>query len=46
MNSAGLSGNYLRSLNDPVALSEVSPPHMLVCDLYDVSNGEPAFLTI
>lgn len=45
MNGAGL-GDYARSLHDSVALSEVSPPHMLVGDLYDVSHGEPALLTV
>lgn len=45
INGAGL-GDHARSLHDSVALSEVSPPHMLVGDLYDVSHGEPALLTV
>lgn len=47
MNGADLAvGNRACSLYDPVALSEVSPPHVLVGDLYDVSYGEPALLTV
>lgn len=47
MKGVGLAGgDHACSLNDSVALSEVSPPHVLVGDLYDVSYGEPALLTV
>lgn len=39
-------GNEGRGLDDPVALPEVSPPHMLISDLDDVSHRKPALLTI
>lgn len=39
-------GDPARSLQHPVALPEVPPPHVLVGDLYDVSHGEPALLSI
>lgn len=45
INGVGL-GDHACSLHDAVALSKVSPPHMLVCDLYDVYHREPALLTI
>lgn len=46
-NSVGLAaGDHAGSVHDSVALSEVSPPHVLVGDLYDVSRGEPALLTV
>lgn len=40
------AGDHGRRLHDPVALPEVSPPHMLVGDLHDVGCGEPAPLTV
>lgn len=47
MKGVGLAvGDHARRLHDSVALSEVSPPHVLVGDLYDVSYGEPALLTV
>lgn len=47
MSGVGLAvGDQARSLHDSVALSEVSPPHVLVGDLYDVSYREPALLTV
>ncbi len=39
-------GDHARSLHHSVALSEVSPPHVLIGDLDDVSHGEPALLTV
>lgn len=39
-------GDPARSLQHPVALPEVPPPHMLIGDLDDVSHGEPALLSI
>lgn len=30
----------------PVALPQVPPPHMLVCDLDDVADREPALLAV
>lgn len=39
-------GNFACSLHDSVALSEVSPPHMLVGDLDDICCREPALLTV
>lgn len=30
----------------PVALPQVPPPHMLICDLHDVADREPALLAI
>ena len=47
MNGAGLAaGDHAGGLHHSVALAEVSPPHMLVGDLDDVSDGEPALLTV
>lgn len=39
-------GDPARSLQHPVALPEVPPPHVLVGDLDDVSHGEPTLLSI
>lgn len=39
-------GDPARSLQHPVALPEVPPPHVLVGDFDDVSHGEPALLSI
>lgn len=47
IHGAGLGvGHPGRRLHDPVTLPQVSPPHMLVGDLYDVTCREPAFLTV
>lgn len=45
MKGAGL-GDHACGLHDSVALPQVSPPHVLVGDLQDVPDGEPALLTI
>lgn len=39
-------GDPARSLQHPVALPEVPPPHVLVGDFDDVSHREPALLSI
>lgn len=46
LNGAGLVGDYPGGLDHPIALAEVSPPHVLVCDLDDVGDGEPALLPV
>lgn len=32
--------------HNPVALPQVPPPHMLICDLDDVADREPALLAV
>lgn len=39
-------GHQSRRVHDPVALPEVSPPHVLVGDLDDVPRRKPALLTV